>query len=66
LALYYSLSKRSSAVFVEGAAAEVDYTPVKLVSKPKRAPPGLVMLSSHKTLRIRLDREIFERIRAGS
>ena len=66
LALYYSLSKRSSAVFVEGATAEVDYTPAKLVSKPKGAPPGLVMLISHKTLRIRLDREIFERVRAGS
>lgn len=66
LALYYSLSKRSGAVFVEGAAAEVDYTPAKMVSKPKGAPPGLVMLIRHKTLRIRLDREIFERIRAGS
>ena len=49
-----------------GAAAEVDYTPAKMVSKPKGAPPGLVMLIRHKTLRIRLDREIFERIRAGS
>jgi predicted ribosome quality control (RQC) complex YloA/Tae2 family protein len=66
LALYYSLGKRSGAVFVEGAAAEVDYTPAKLVSKPKGAPPGLVMLSRHKTLRIRLEREIFERIGAGS
>ena len=66
LALYYSLPRRSGAVFVEGAAAEVDYTPAKLVSKPKGAPPGLVMLRSHKTLRIRLDREIFERIGAGS
>tara|TARA_B100000809_G_C15127500_1_gene526889 strand:- start:1759 stop:3234 length:1476 start_codon:yes stop_codon:yes gene_type:complete len=66
LALYYSITKRSGAVFVDGAAAEVDYTPAKLVSKPRGAPPGLVMLSSHKTLRIRLDRDIFERIRAGS
>ena len=63
LALYYSLIRRSSGVFVEGAAADVDYTPAKLVSKPKGAPPGLVMLSSHKTLRIRLDREIFDRVR---
>ena len=65
LALYYSLTRRSSGVFVEGASADVDYTPAKLVSKPKGAPAGLVMLSSHKTLRIRLDREIFGRIGGG-
>ena len=65
LALYYSLTRRSSAVFVEGASADVDYAPAKLVSKPRGAPAGLVMLSSHKTLRIRLDREIFDRIDGG-
>lgn len=65
LALYYSLPRRSSAVFVEGASADVDYTPAKLVSKPKRAPAGLVLLSTHKTLRVRLDKEIFDRIQGG-
>ena len=53
LALYYSLTRRSSAVFVEGASADVDYAPAKLLSKPKGAPPGLVLLRSHKTLRVR-------------
>ena len=65
LALYYSLTRRSSAVFVEGASADVDYAPAKLLSKPKRAPPGLVLLRSHKTLRVRLDKEIFDRIEGG-
>ena len=65
LALYYSLTRRSSAVFVEGASADVDYAPAKLLSKPKGAPPGLVLLRSHKTLRVRLDKEIFDRIEGG-
>ena len=65
LALYYSLTRRSSAVFVEGASADVDYAPVKLLSKPKGAPPGLVLLRSHKTLRVRLDKDIFDRIEGG-
>ncbi len=65
LALYYSLTRRSSAVFVEGASADVDYAPAKLLSKPKGAPPGLVLLRSHKTLRVRLDKEIFNRIEGG-
>ena len=65
LAFYYSLTRRSSAVFVEGASADVDYAPAKLLSKPKGAPPGLVLLRSHKTLRVRLDKEIFDRIEGG-
>ncbi len=65
LALYYSLTRRSSVVFVEGASADVDYAPAKLLSKPKGAPPGLVLLRSHKTLRVRLDKEIFDRIEGG-
>ena len=65
LALYYSLTRRSSAVFVEGASAEVDYAPAKMLSKPKGAPPGLVLLRSHKSLRVRLDKEIFDRIQGS-
>jgi predicted ribosome quality control (RQC) complex YloA/Tae2 family protein len=64
LALYYSLPTRSSATLVSGAAAEVDYAQLKHVRKPKGAAPGLVLLASHKTLRVKLDAERLHRLRA--
>ncbi len=63
LALYYSLPERSAGVFAVGAAAEVDYTPAKFLSKPRGARPGAVLLARHKTLRIELDKARMERLR---
>ena len=66
LALYYSLPRRSSRALLEGATADVDYTPAKYVTKPKGARPGLVLLSRHKTLHIALEKERLERLLTGA
>jgi predicted ribosome quality control (RQC) complex YloA/Tae2 family protein len=63
LALYYSLQERSRGELASGMTAEVDYTPLKHVRKPKGLKPGLVLLAAHKTLRVRLDPVHLERIR---
>ena len=63
LALHYTLPERSR---VEGARADVDYTPVKHVRKPRGAKPGLVLLATHKTVRVRLDPERIERLRRSA
>ena len=63
LALYYSLPVRSGGVLVEGARADVDYTPVKHVRKPRGGKPGLVLLATHRTIRTELDNERLTRLR---
>jgi predicted ribosome quality control (RQC) complex YloA/Tae2 family protein len=63
LALYYSLPSRSSADLVSGAVAEIDYTQLKHVRKPKGAAPGLVLLATHKTIRVKLEAERLRRLR---
>ena len=64
LALYYSLPHRSGGVLAEGARADVDYTRVKNVRKPRGARPGAVLLATHKSLRTELDRERLEDLRS--
>lgn len=66
LTLFHSVPDRSAALVGRGAAAEVDYTQVKNVRKPRGLKPGAVLLSSHKTLRVSLDRETLERLRSGA
>ena len=61
LALYYSLRNRSR-VRAVGAAADVDYSPVKHVRKPRGAAVGRVLLASHKTVRIRIEAARLERL----
>jgi len=63
LALYYSLPDRQRRGQALSAGGEVDYTQVKHVRKPKGAKPGLLLLASRKTLRIRLELERLERLR---
>jgi predicted ribosome quality control (RQC) complex YloA/Tae2 family protein len=63
LAVYYSLPERSRALGAVGAAADVDYAPVKHVRKPRGAKPGLVLLAHHKTLRVRVEAERLDRLR---
>ena len=63
LALHYTLPERSRQA---GARAEVDYTPVKHVRKPRGAKPGLVLLATHKTVRVRLDPARVERLRRSA
>ena len=63
LTLYYSLPGQARQRAAEGAAAEVDYTPVKYVRKPRGAAPGLVLLARHKTLRVRLEKTRLARLR---
>jgi predicted ribosome quality control (RQC) complex YloA/Tae2 family protein len=63
LALYYSLPDRQRRGQAISAGGEVDYTQVKYVRKPKGAKPGLLLLASRKTLRIRLELERLERLR---
>ena len=65
LALYYSTSKRSP-TDLTGAAADVDYTPVKYVTKPKGAKPGLVLLARHRTVRVQYDAERMARLRGSA
>jgi predicted ribosome quality control (RQC) complex YloA/Tae2 family protein len=43
IAVYYSKAKHSTKV-------PVDYTQVRYVSKPRKAPPGMVVYKNHKTL----------------
>ncbi len=64
LALYYSLRNRSR-VRAVGAAADVDYSPVKHVRKPRGAAVGRVLLASHKTVRIRIEAARLERLLGG-
>jgi predicted ribosome quality control (RQC) complex YloA/Tae2 family protein len=63
LALHYTLPERSRQA---GARAEVDYTPVKHVRKPRGAKPGLVLLATHKTVRVRLDPARIDRLRRSA
>jgi predicted ribosome quality control (RQC) complex YloA/Tae2 family protein len=65
LALYYSLPERSRGAAGKAPSAGVDYALVKDVKKPKGSRPGLVLLQKHKTLRVRLEAERLERLRAG-
>jgi predicted ribosome quality control (RQC) complex YloA/Tae2 family protein len=65
LALYYSLPGRSRSLLEVGRSAEIHYTPVKFVRKPKGAKPGMVHLSAHKSLRVRLEGEGLRRMLQG-
>ena len=62
LAVYYSLPERSRGALARGMTAEVDYTPLKHVRKPKGLARGAVLLATHKTLRVRLDADRIERL----
>jgi len=62
LALYYSLSERQRSGPGLHAAGEIDYTQVKHIRKPKGARPGLVLLSTHKSLRVRIEPERLARL----
>jgi predicted ribosome quality control (RQC) complex YloA/Tae2 family protein len=66
LALWYSLPERSGGALHQGARADIDYTQVKHVMKPRGAKPGAVLLRNHKTLHIELDAERIENLRAGA
>jgi len=63
LALYYSLTSRHAVRFEEGLAADVDYTEVKHVRKPRGAKPGMVLLARHQTLRVNAEPERIQRLR---
>ncbi|MBI4601102.1 MAG: NFACT family protein [Planctomycetes bacterium] len=65
LALYFSIPEHHRNQPGRGAAADVDYTPVKHVRKPRGAKPGLVLLATHKTLRVRLEPERIGRLLAS-
>ena len=41
---------------------EVDYTPVKYVRKPRKAPAGTVVLTQHKTLGLRVEQARLDRL----
>ena len=64
LALYYSLRNRSLSRAI-GAAAEVDYSPVKYVNKPRGASAGRVLLATHKTVRVRIEAARLKRLLEG-
>lgn len=66
LAVYYSLPERSRGAASAGMKAEVDYTPLKYVRKPKGLKPGAVLLSSHKTLRVQVDPDRLDRLRRST
>ena len=65
LAVYHSLPARTAGALAAGATADVDYTQVKHVHKPKGSRPGAVLLASHKSLRIKLEEEVIRRLRRG-
>jgi len=48
LAAYFSKGKEKKAV-------KVDYTPKKYVTKPRKAPAGLVELEKFKTIKVKMD-----------
>jgi predicted ribosome quality control (RQC) complex YloA/Tae2 family protein len=62
LALYYSFAERSARLLEKGIKADVDYTPVKYVRKPRGAKAGAVLLARHKTVRVELERARLERL----
>jgi predicted ribosome quality control (RQC) complex YloA/Tae2 family protein len=66
LAVYYSLPVRSRGAVAAGTKAEVDYTPLKYVRKPKGLKPGAVLLASHKTLRVQVDLDRLDRLRRST
>jgi predicted ribosome quality control (RQC) complex YloA/Tae2 family protein len=66
LALYYSLSQKDRSGPGLTAAADVHYTPVKYVRKPKGLEPGRVLLATHKTLRVRLEAGRLERLKRSA
>lgn len=62
LTFYYSLPDAARKRVQEGTVVDVDYTPVKYVRKPKGVPAGLVLLSRHKTLHLRVEIERLRRL----
>lgn len=66
IALFYSLPARQRSQRDLDASADVDYTHVKYLHKPKGARPGLVYLKQHKTLRVRLDSGALERLMSST
>jgi predicted ribosome quality control (RQC) complex YloA/Tae2 family protein len=69
LALYYSFSPKArsgsgTTRFAGAPAAEVHYAPAKHVRKPKGLKPGMVLLATHKTLRVRLEADRIERLKS--
>ena len=62
LTFYYSLPDAARKRVQDGTAVDVDYTPVKYVRKPKGLPAGLVLVSKHKTLHLRVELERLQRL----
>ncbi len=63
IALFFSLPQRQRGSVGLSVGGDVDYTQVKHVRKPKGAKPGLVLLSTHKSLRVHIQPERLNRLR---